>query len=86
VKPEPKRRKARVPATSHDLIKKLAEIVAKEGHSKVAERLEMDRAHIYKLLSGERSPGPSTHARLYAKYPAEFPYLKHLLDEDRVRR
>jgi len=46
----------------------------------------MDRAHVYKLLSGERAPGPTTYARLYRAYPTAFPYLKHLLDEDQIRR
>ena len=88
MKPTPKRRRS-VPATSHArqprtptsaLIKTLRDIVEKEGPSETARRLKMDRAHVYKLLSGERAPGPTTYARLYRAYPAAFPYLKNLLD------
>ena len=93
MKPTAKRRPS-VPATSHArqprkptsaLIKTLREIVEKEGPSETAQRLKMDRAHVYKLLNGERAPGPTTYARLYRAYPAAFPYLKYLLDGDQVR-
>jgi DNA-binding phage protein len=75
-------RELRTPASA--LIKKLAEIVERDGPTDTAKRLGMDRADVYKLLSGERAPGPTTYARLYRAFPTAFPYLRHLLDADQI--